>query len=207
MMFIQAENLGKRFKRNWVFRNLNFNVEPGSCLVLLGNNGSGKSTLAQLLLGYSSANEGSISFSIGNNSIPRENLALKSSFCAPYSELYEQLTLKECLTYHLQFRELSNRLSPESLIELAYLNGEENKQIQHFSSGMKQRLKLALSICTVSDLLILDEPCSNLDKQAIAWYRDLLGKFRNNRTLVIATNDIENDVLEQETVIKLSLNK
>ncbi|MGB0425069.1 MAG: ABC transporter ATP-binding protein, partial [Flavobacteriales bacterium] len=132
---------------------------------------------------------------------------LRASFCAPYSSLYEQLTLSEAIAYHTKFRSFIDGLDPQSLINLAYLEGEENKQIQHFSSGMKQRLKLALCICTQSDLLILDEPCSNLDKQAIEWYRKVLGSHQNGRTLIIATNDIENDVIKHDSIVNLSLNK
>ncbi|MGB0425216.1 MAG: ABC transporter ATP-binding protein, partial [Flavobacteriales bacterium] len=80
MMHIQAENLGKRFKRNWVFRNLSFQVEAQSCCVLLGSNGSGKSTLAQLILGYSSPNEGNLLFTIDNKQVLREDLGLRASF-------------------------------------------------------------------------------------------------------------------------------
>lgn len=207
MMRIQAENLGKRFNRNWVFRNLDFHIHPKTCSVLLGSNGSGKSTLALLLMGYSSPSEGSIAFSINEQNLSREEVGHRTSFCAPYSSLYEQLTLKEAINYHLQFRSLLGELDSESLIQLAYLEGEENKQIQHFSSGMKQRLKLALCICTQSELLILDEPCSNLDQQAIAWYQSLLKSYQGDRTLLIATNDLENDVLEQQTIIELGLNK
>ena len=96
-MHIHGENLGKRFKRNWVFRNLNFQVEPQSCCVLLGSNGSGKSTLAQLILGYSSPNEGKLLFSVNKEEVQREELGLRTSFCAPYSTLYEQLTLQEAI--------------------------------------------------------------------------------------------------------------
>jgi ABC-type multidrug transport system ATPase subunit len=74
------------------------------------------------------------------------------------------------------------------MVEACGLGGQEKKPVKYFSSGMKQRLKLVMAIYANTPLLLLDEPCSNLDEQGIKWYRDLMKTQLGKRTILIASN-------------------
>ncbi|MDP4952172.1 MAG: ATP-binding cassette domain-containing protein [Flavobacteriales bacterium] len=203
-MHIQLDNLGRRFNRSWIFRSLSTEIKAGSHLIIQGANGSGKSTLTQILSGFLSPSEGKISWlSSDNLPIQAEDLPFKLSFAAPYQDLYQDLSLMEILEFHLAFRSLLPGINKSDFIDLIYLKGEEDKLIKHFSSGMKQRLKLGLAILSEGDLLLLDEPISNLDKQASAWYRELLQDYGKEKTVIISTNDPDNESIRQDQLIKI----
>ena len=203
-MHISLENLGRRFNRSWIFRSLSTEIKEGSHLIIQGANGSGKSTLTQILSGFLSPSEGKISWlSSDNLPIQAEDLPFKLSFAAPYQDLYQDLSLMEILEFHLAFRSLLPGINKSDFIDLIYLKGEEDKLIKHFSSGMKQRLKLGLAILSEGDLLLLDEPISNLDKQASAWYRELLQDYGKEKTVIISTNDPDNESIRQDQLIKI----
>lgn len=203
-MHISLENLGRRFNRSWIFRSLSTEIKEGSHLIIQGANGSGKSTLTQILSGFLSPSEGKISWLSSDNSpIQAEDLPFKLSFAAPYQDLYQDLSLMEILEFHLAFRSLLPGINKSDFIDLIYLKGEEDKLIKHFSSGMKQRLKLGLAILSEGDLLLLDEPISNLDKQAATWYRELLNDYGKGKTVIISTNDPDNESIRQDQLIKI----
>lgn len=203
-MHIQLDNLGRRFNRSWIFRSLSTEIKAGSHLIIQGANGSGKSTLTQILSGFLSPSEGKISWHSSDNMlIQAEDLPFKLSFAAPYQDLYQDLSLMEILEFHLAFRSLLPGISRSEFIDLVYLKGEERKLIKHFSSGMKQRLKLGLAILSEGDLLLLDEPISNLDKQASSWYRELLREYSKGKTVIISTNDPDNESIRQDQLIKI----
>lgn len=202
MISLSGSNVGKRFHRNWIFRGLAFAMASGSHSVLLGGNGSGKSTLLKILSGFSTPSEGKITFELDGSEM--DQLPTNTvSMAAPYTSLYLQLTLEESIAYHLKFQSMLNNLSMEEIMEIAYLKEHRNKVIKNFSSGMLQRLKLSLAILSDTPLLLLDEPCSNLDEKAISWYKEMMHKYTDGRTVVIATNDVQNDVLKSDVVINL----
>ena len=202
MISLSGSNIGKRFHRNWVFRGLTFAMASGSHSVFLGGNGSGKSTLLKIISGFSTPSEGKITFELDDSEldqIPTNTV----SMAAPYTSLYLPLTLKESIAYHLKFQPILNDLDIEAIMELAYLTEHQDKVIKNFSSGMLQRLKLSLAILSDTPLLLLDEPCSNLDEKAIAWYKEMMSTYTEGRTVVVATNDVKNDVLRSDVVINL----
>ena len=202
MIALSGSNIGKRFHRNWVFRGLAFSMASGSHNALLGGNGSGKSTLLKIISGFSTPSEGKIKFELNGSQI--DQLTTNSvSMAAPYTSLYLQLTLKESIAYHLKFQPMLNGIGLEQIMELAYLAEHKNKIIKNFSSGMLQRLKLSLAVLSDTPLLLLDEPCSNLDEKAITWYKEMMRKYAEGRTVIIATNDIKNDILRTDVVIDL----
>ncbi|NQX92429.1 MAG: ATP-binding cassette domain-containing protein, partial [Flavobacteriales bacterium] len=89
-MRINAENLGKRFRRNWVFRNLDLNISSGAHIQILGGNGSGKSTLLSVISGFSTSTEGTIKHFIDDEAIVMSPEHI--NMAAPYTQLFEQLT-------------------------------------------------------------------------------------------------------------------
>jgi ABC-type multidrug transport system ATPase subunit len=110
------------------------------------------------------------------------------SYAAPYIDLIGELTLYEMIRFHQQFKTFQDKLSPTEVIDLLDMKRSRNKPVKNFSSGMKQRLKLALNICTDTPLLLLDEPTSNLDQQGVEWYLSLIDRFQQDRLIVVASN-------------------
>src|SRR5690606_18909544 len=97
----------------------------------------------------------------------------------------------EMLRFHFRLRKMRKGCSPTELLRILYLEDAADKQLRNFSSGMKQRLKLGLAFYTEADVYFLDEPGTNLDKKAFAWYKAELGKLPEHATIFIASNNPE----------------
>lgn len=184
-MEISLENIGRRFNRDWIFREINQKFIPGNSYAILGPNGSGKSTLLQLISGSLTPSEGTLRYNISEKEIDIETVYQYLSIAAPYLELIEEYTLTELIEFHFSFKK---PVLDISIVELLGFERSKNKQLKYFSSGMKQRVKLALAVCSDVPVLILDEPTSNLDKEGIEWYLQLINRFTLNRILLIGSN-------------------
>jgi ABC-type multidrug transport system ATPase subunit len=188
-MKILLNNASKKYNRQWIFKSLNYTFEYGGRFAILGQNGSGKSTLLQCIAGAIQLSKGSVIFTNESGTIEPDEMYQQVSFAAPYLDLIEEMTLLEHLQFHKQLRRFKTAHSVEEIMEIIQLKEASNKQIQHFSSGMKQRLKLGLAFFTQSKLVCLDEPLTNLDKSGVALYNLLLEKYLDDRTLIISSND------------------
>jgi len=184
-MQISLAQACKRFNKEWIFKNLNFQFEAGKHYALVGNNGSGKSTLLQIIAGYSGLTKGSIEWT----PFDANNIYEQISFAAPYLELVEEFTATEQFEFQAQFKPIQKDLSTEKILELIGLKNAAHKQIRYYSSGMKQRLKLALAIFSDCPILLLDEPCSNLDKEGYALYDTLIKDYALHKLIIIGSND------------------
>jgi ABC-type multidrug transport system ATPase subunit len=184
-MQISLAQACKRFNKEWIFRNLNFQFEAGKHYALVGNNGSGKSTLLQIIAGYSGLTKGSIDWSKSE----ANNIYEQISFAAPYLELVEEFTATEQFEFQAEFKPIQKHLSTEKILELIGLKNAAHKQIRYYSSGMKQRLKLALAIFSDCPILLLDEPCSNLDKEGYALYDILIKNYAMHKLIIVGSND------------------
>ena len=187
MVQISLSSAGKRFNKDWIFKDLNFTFEMGQHYALIGNNGSGKSTLLQVISGYASLSKGTITW--GDHDT--HTIFKQISLAAPYLELIEEFTTIEQFEFHEKFKPLRKDLSFSEMIEMIGLKAATNKQIRYFSSGMKQRLKLALAIFSETPILLLDEPCSNLDKEGYALYHDLINKYALHKLIIVGSNDTQ----------------
>jgi len=190
-MKIILENIGRRFNREWIFREINYTFESGQSYAVLGLNGSGKSTLLQLLSGSLTPSEGTISYQSGGKDLDIESVFQQLSMAAPYMELIEEFTLQESIEFHAQFKPFYKGLDTKKIIELTQLEKAKDKQLKVYSSGMKQRVRLALAILCDTPLLLLDEPTSNLDKKAIDWYQNLINDYSQNRLIIVCSNQQE----------------
>jgi ABC-type multidrug transport system ATPase subunit len=188
-MNITLQQLGKRYRLEWVFRGIDFRFEEGSRYAILGSNGSGKSTLMKVLSGHLSPSKGSIVFEYAGKKIPAESVYKQIGYAAPYIDLIEELTLEEAIDFHTRLKPFLPGLNTAKVLEILSLARARRKEIRHFSSGMKQRLKLALAVCSDTSLLLLDEPSTNLDQQGIEWYKGLVEEFGGTRLTIIASND------------------
>lgn len=187
-MKIILEHIGRRFNREWIFKDINYIFESGGSYAILGANGTGKSTLLQLISGSLSSSEGKITYQDGERTIDMEKAFEHLSLAAPYLELIEEFTLAEHIDFHFQFKSYRNGFDRESFIDLLGLKQAEHKALKYFSSGMKQRVKLALAFCSDTRILLLDEPTSNLDQQGVEWYLSLIEEFSSERLLIVCSN-------------------
>ncbi len=193
-MRIELQRVAKRYRFDWILRNVNLQLRSGDAYAITGPNGSGKSTLLRILAGHLSPSRGKVQFFDGQDRSLDPNLVYQRlAYAAPYVELIEEFTLCEAIRFHMRFKPFQAGLSEENVLKLLnFRSAARNKPVRNFSSGMKQRLKLVLAVCTQTDLLLLDEPTTNLDRQGVEWYLDLIGRYRQDRLLVVASN-VEED--------------
>ena len=188
-MKISLTDAGKRFNRDWIFRNFTYQFESGHAYAITGNNGSGKSTLLQVLSGSMMPNKGKIHFEEQGKTIDAEKIYRHISICAPYLDVVEEMTLTEFLSFHQGFKPFLRGLSINNIIADIGLEKAKDKQIRYYSSGMRQRAKLAQCIFSDVPIVLLDEPCTNLDTAGIALYHQLISEYCANRLVVVSSND------------------
>ncbi len=192
-LHITLENAGKKFGKEWIFRNVSLEIRQGEKVVILGLNGSGKSTLLQSLTGYLSLNEGSLIYQKKAETIDVENFYKYQSLASPYLELIEDFTLEELINHSAIYKPFLNNLNTNEVIELSGLSAHKDKFIKLFSSGMKQRLKLTLAVLADMPILFLDEPTSNLDVTVIDWYQKLVANYATHKTIIVCSNSIKEE--------------
>lgn len=187
-MEVILSGIAKHFGREAVFGGVDLELASGSRTAVLGPNGSGKSTLLQVIAGALVPTAGRIEHRLQGRTVDPEQVYRHISIAAPYLHLYEELSLAEAVDNHRRFKPLLPEFDTEALARTAYLEKHLAKPVRHLSSGMRQRLKLALAILSDTSLLLLDEPASNLDTTGIDWYNELLRSHLADRTLVVASN-------------------
>lgn len=185
---IEITQVSKRYIKEWIFKDINITLLPNNYYAILGHNGSGKSTLLQIIAGSLSPTKGTITYKKNHQPINNQNIFLYQSIAAPYMELIEEFTLLETINFQAKFKPFLPNIIPNTLPELLLLENAKHKLIKHFSSGMKQRLKIGLAIFANTPLLFLDEPTSNLDADGINWYKHLIQNYTQNRLVCIASN-------------------
>ena len=188
-MKISLTDAGKRFNRDWIFRHFTYTFQSGQSYAITGPNGSGKSTLLQALSGAMYINEGKIEYRTGNEELKNEEVYKQVSICAPYLEVVEEMTLTEFLDFHHGFKPFLQGVTTDFIIETIGLEKAINKQIRYYSSGMKQRVKLAQCIFSDTAIVLLDEPCTNLDAVGIELYHSLITGYCKDRLVVVSSND------------------
>lgn len=211
-MKVSLTDAGKRYNRDWIFRHLHYTFEQGKSYAITGPNGSGKSTLLQVISGAVDVNEGRIFWSedgsqeseVGSpgSGLRRETSDLRPStpdsrpptpdlisIAAPYLEVIEEMTALEFLTFHQVFKPFVKDITIPTILERVGLEKAADKQIRFFSSGMKQRIKLAQAFYSDVPILLLDEPCTNLDAGGISLYQQLIAELTSDRLVVVSSND------------------
>ena len=201
-MQISVQGLGKKYQREWIFRNLTEEFNSDSSYAITGPNGSGKSTLIQLMTSYFPPSEGTVQYTLDGKNIPIELCYKHLDIITPYLEIIEEFTLREFLSFHFKFKELKEGLTLGDFVKKVYLEKDLDKLITNFSSGMKQRLKLGLGFFSECSVCFLDEPTSNLDEKGVNWYLDNIKEVMKTKLVVISSNQkYEYDFCEKVTHI------
>lgn len=187
-MRITLSDAGKRFNREWIFRHLDYQFFSSNAYAITGPNGSGKSTLLQFIAGALMPSEGKLTYHYQND-IPVEEYYPLISIAAPYLETIEEMTANEFFRFHRSFKPLLSDFSIHQVLEKVGLHEAADKQIRYYSSGMKQRIKLAQAFFSDTPVLLLDEPTTNLDAEGIDLYHELIRDFCRERLVIVSSND------------------
>ena len=199
-MKITLTDAGKRFNRDWIFRHLSYEFSSQHHYAITGPNGSGKSTLLQVIAGAIGISEGLVSYEqitpqtvpdavATAAAIPPEKAYHYLSLSAPYLELIEEMTATEFLQFHHSFKPFIPACPIPKALAKVGLEAAAHKQIRFFSSGMKQRMKLAQALFSDTPVILLDEPCTNLDAEGIALYQRLIREYGTGRLIIVSSND------------------
>ncbi len=189
-MEIKIDRLGKRYQHGWVFKDLSYTFKEGTVYGVAGRNGSGKSTFLKIISGLLSSTQGLIHYEHLHHLIHRASIYTQVSVAAPYTELIEECNLAEMIDFHIQFKPSKTLHSVSDWLDIMELQHARQRPLYQFSSGMKQRVKLALAMYSASKILILDEPTSNLDDAAKLWFFSHLEKNVEEKIVLIASNEI-----------------
>ena len=187
-MNIYLDGIGKKFNTEWIFRNLSLEIRSGETTAILGRNGSGKSTLLQIIAGSIHPTAGKIRYESQDREITDDLIFRELAIAAPYLEIIEDFTLDEMLDFHFSFKSYLPGINAEKVKDILDLKDRKSKVIRQYSSGMKQRVKLALAFFSDVQMLLLDEPLMNLDKAGMEWYLRLVREYAGKRTLIICSN-------------------
>ena len=187
-MNIYLDGIGKKFNTDWIFRNLSLEIRSGETTAILGRNGSGKSTLLQIIAGSIHPTAGKIRYESQDREITDDLIFRELAIAAPYLEIIEDFTLDEMLDFHFSFKSYLPGINAEKVKDILDLKVRKSKVIRQYSSGMKQRVKLALAFFSDVQMLLLDEPLMNLDKAGMEWYLRLVREYAGKRTLIICSN-------------------
>lgn len=191
---IQLRNIAVSFEKGCVFKNITFLFTKNTKSFILGQNGSGKSTLIKVISGVLEPDEGTLNFINQSLELEKDLVFSKISMASPYLNLFEDLTLEEHIRFHFSLKQPLSGLSVLDVLNYLSLPGQQNKKLRSFSSGMKQKVKLALAILSDTPVLLLDEPCSNLDQKNTAWYHDMIAKYTQDRIVIVASNYDEREM-------------
>lgn len=189
MINIEAERIGKKFGKTLLFKDINFNLTKGESFYITGPNGSGKSTLLQILAGIQKPTSGSVIYKSENSIVESEAYKMFFGFTGPQVNPYEMLTSIENLRF-------TSSDSVDENLMIDYLKKfdlykHKAKSVKYFSSGMKQRLRLIHALINDPAILMLDEPCSNLDLKGRDILYRVLDELKKDKILIIATNETE----------------
>jgi ABC-type multidrug transport system ATPase subunit len=204
MVNIRLNGVGKRFEGQWIFRDIDLELKNNEHLAVTGYNGSGKSTFLQLIAAFQTQTTGNIDFTVAGKQILAGDWYKYISCGAPYLDLPDDLTFRENIEFFASFKPIQKNLSVDAIAEITQLESSVDKRVRHFSSGMKQRLRLALAVLADVPVLLLDEPLSNLDQKGVDWYTNLIKDFAMQKLVVVCSNNQAEEIFFCERSININ---
>jgi heme exporter protein A len=191
---IEASGLNKSFGRRLIFNDLQFKFDKCGVYGISGPNGSGKSTLVKIIAGIIGASKGKIIHKLNDKEIVEEQLHDHIGFVSPYLVLYEEFSTYENLKLFADIRGVEfNKGRVDYLLNKFLLFKRKDDLLKTYSSGMKQRVKFIFALMHSPQLLILDEPTSNLDEEGKNSVYDIVNEEGQNNIVLIASNE-KNDL-------------
>jgi heme exporter protein A len=188
---VEFRGVSKRFGARSVLTSVTGTLQRGRVLVVAGPNGAGKSTLLNILAGVLRPSRGEVVYREGDAALSRSHWFEHLGMAAPDMSLYEELSALENLRFFARLRGLDREETQLGglLEDLGLSPREQKRAVGTYSSGMKQRVKLAQAVLHEPPVLLLDEPSSNLDEAGHGVVTDLVARFRERAAVAVATND------------------
>ena len=190
---IEIKDLNKKYKNTLAVKNINFTVNKGSIIGLLGPNGCGKSTTIGMILGLIKPTSGSVIINNKNIENNRTDLLQKMNFISPYIELPKKLTIEENLqVYGRMYGVKDLKIKINKLMENLNLNEFKKRKTGELSSGQKNRVSLAKALINDPEILLLDEPTASLDPDIGDYVRGIIENFTSSKrkTILIASHNM-----------------
>ncbi|GAB4201841.1 MAG: hypothetical protein Fur0023_06830 [Bacteroidia bacterium] len=183
---IILNHISKKFHQYYLYKDICIDIESKDKLVITGNNGSGKSTLLKIIAGHTSPSSGNIQYFLNAQELPKIQWHQYISIAAPYMSVMEEFSFREIIHHLTVFRQFQTDI--REISDLSELDIHLHKPVKYFSSGMKQRIRLLIAILDAAPVLLLDEPCSNLDAASIQWYEKMIKQFAMHKTVIVFSN-------------------
>ena len=199
---IQSQNLSKLFGRRLIFKDINFSWAEKGIFGISGPNGSGKSTLVKIIAGLIAPSSGKIIHKNSSGEIIPEKLHNHIGFVSPYLVLYEEFSAWENLKIFAKIRGVD--FNEERVIHYLtqfLLENRKTDLVKTYSSGMKQRLKFIFALMHSPEVLIFDEPTSNLDEEGKKVVYNIIKDESKNSIVIIASNEERDLILCQEKIL------
>lgn len=203
MISLYAHSLSKRYGNNLVFSGLSFKSEA-PVIGIAGENGSGKSTLLKCLAGLVKPTSGSVTWKINEQKWNREEFKKKLGYLAPYVQLYEELTVLENLEFIMKLRNKTDTENLEELLISLDASSFAHSQFGSLSTGQQQRAKLAAALVHRPQILMLDEPGSNLDQKGKKSVENIVERYRSRDTMIFIASNLKHELDLCDQVIALN---
>lgn len=207
---IEVKNLSKRYGNHLAVDNLSFTVEKGQVLGFLGPNGAGKTTTMNIITGYISATEGSVTVNGLDVFEEPEEVKKMIGYLPEFPPLYPDMTVREYLSFVADIKKVAkadkNKMIAD-IMDSTMITPMADRLIKHLSKGYKQRVGLAQAIMGYPELIILDEPTVGLDPKQIIEIRDLIKKLSENHTVILSSHIMQEVSAVCDTVMIIDKGK
>ena len=192
MYSIILKYITKKYGQNTILENISLKAESGRILAITGGNGSGKSTLLKLIMGIEEVSSGEIHYLLNKQEIVDKSFLKNIATVTPELEFYPQLTVQENMELFLGLRDISfnAKIIAECLERFGLKANVLNKFFGELSTGMAQRVKLAVLLASNSEIWLLDEPSSNIDEAGVnLLLKEISNAKKAGKLIILATND------------------
>lgn len=201
---LNVDSITKTFGRRLIFKNVSLSCGQPGIWGIAGPNGSGKSTFVKCLCGLISPSSGKVTHALKGREIESEELHNHIGFVSPYLVLYDEFTAEENLKFFAEIRGVNyNQSKIDYLLNEFLLFDRKKDFVKAYSSGMKQRLKFLFALMHSPELVILDEPISNLDNSGKEKVYKIIGEEAKESIIIIASND-DSDLALCSSVVELT---
>jgi heme exporter protein A len=204
---LSIENLTKIFGKRLIFKNLQKEFRTPGIYGISGPNGTGKSTLVKVMAGLISPTKGKVIHKKGESVIPYEEIHNYIGFAAPYLVMYDEFSAIENINYLLKIRgRVPDKEYITSLFKQVNLFERKDDIVGTYSSGMKQRLRLIFALAHDPDVLLFDEPTSNLDEAGKEVCYEIVKNLSKDKMIILASNE-QSDLVLCEDITHLETYK
>ena len=191
MILIEVKNLVKRYGNQTAVDHLSFTVEKGQILGFLGPNGAGKTTTMNIITGYLTATEGSVTVNGVDVAEEPEEVKKMIGYLPEFPPLYPDMTVREYLNFAAELKKIKKterKQMVQEAMDATMITPMADRLIRHLSKGYKQRVGLAQAILGYPELIILDEPTVGLDPKQIIEIRELIKELSKKHTIILSSH-------------------